>query len=83
MTSKKEEQYEQVLKEVIAAAKEQQVPFTEPVRAMSDFELSILNSIKEALPATELQCCFFHLGQSMYRKVVCRIIITRQKLITR
>ncbi|KAK3931526.1 Gibberellin 20 oxidase 4 [Frankliniella fusca] len=68
LPSKKEEHYGQVLKEVIAAAREQQVPFTEPVRAMSDFELAILNSIKEALAVTELQCCFFHLGESMYRK---------------
>ncbi|KAE8741805.1 hypothetical protein FOCC_FOCC012666 [Frankliniella occidentalis] len=69
LTAKKEEHYGQVLKEVISAAREQQVPFTEPARAMSDFELAILNSIQEALPVTEMQCCFFHLGQSMYRKI--------------
>lgn len=79
LTSKKEEHYGQVLKEVISAAREQQVPFTEPARAMSDFELAILNSIKEALPVSEMQCCFFHLGQSMYRKVrhiIVKVIIS-------
>ncbi|KAK3925957.1 FLYWCH-type zinc finger-containing protein 1 [Frankliniella fusca] len=76
LPSKKEEHYGQVLEEIIAAAREQQVPFAEPVRAMSDFELAILNSIKEALAVTELQCCFFHLGQSMYRKETDNLKIT-------
>lgn len=36
---------------------------------MSDFEMAILNSAKNIVHEDSVRCCFFHLGQSVYRQV--------------
>lgn len=36
---------------------------------MTDFEMSILNACEEQFPAVPIAACFFHLSQSMYRKI--------------
>ncbi|KAK3908569.1 FLYWCH-type zinc finger-containing protein 1 [Frankliniella fusca] len=69
LSSKMEVQYSQVLQAVKTAAREQRVGFTQPSRVMSDFEVAILNAVKTAFPDATVSCCFFHLGQSIYRKV--------------
>lgn len=39
------------------------------MRIISDFELAILNVAEKLLPDMPLQCCLFHLGQSLYWKM--------------
>lgn len=39
-------------------------------RAMIDFEISMIKTLREVFPFCRIHCCFFHLGQSIYRKVV-------------
>ncbi|KAK3923874.1 RNA polymerase-associated protein RapA [Frankliniella fusca] len=41
----------------------------EPETLVSDFELSIINAVKTVFPHSNIRLCFFHLGQSVYRKV--------------
>lgn len=36
---------------------------------MCNFELSIIAACREVFPAVQVKCCFFHLGQSVYRRV--------------
>ncbi|KAK3933016.1 FLYWCH-type zinc finger-containing protein 1 [Frankliniella fusca] len=68
-SSKMEVQYSQVLQAVKNASREQRVGFTQPSQVMSDFDVAILNAVKTAFPDGTVSCCFFHLGQSIYRKV--------------
>uniref|UniRef100_A0A6B0ULB9 MULE transposase domain-containing protein n=1 Tax=Ixodes ricinus TaxID=34613 RepID=A0A6B0ULB9_IXORI len=35
----------------------------------TDFELAAMNSFQNQFPGVRLQACFFHLAQSVYRKV--------------
>lgn len=39
------------------------------LKIMTDFELAILNSCHSVFPNTPRTCCFFHLGQSVYRHI--------------
>ena len=36
---------------------------------MSDFEKGIINAAAEVYPEAEIKCCFFHLGQALYKRV--------------
>ncbi len=36
---------------------------------MTDFEERIINAAQEVFPEIQIACCFFHLGQSVYRQV--------------
>ena len=40
-----------------------------PRRIMSDFEKAAIDSVKTALPNVSVTGCYFHLGQSLWRKV--------------
>lgn len=40
-----------------------------PARIVTDFELAILNACRQIFPDSPIIGCFFHLGQSVYRKV--------------
>ena len=48
---------------------EYHIRFIDPTTVICDFELAIINSVREVFPTSNLRHCFFHLGQSGYRKV--------------
>lgn len=68
MTSKRQEHYAKVFETVRSAARRFRVTAF-PSVVMSDFEMSILNAVRALFPDSTVRACFFHLGQSMYRKV--------------
>ncbi|KAK3931037.1 GPI ethanolamine phosphate transferase 1, partial [Frankliniella fusca] len=69
MTSKQQVHYSKVLDVVKSAATRFRVPLLFPTSVMADFEVAILNAVKAMIPDSIVRACFFHLGQSMYRKV--------------
>lgn len=68
MSSKDTEQYATVFRAVDKAAKDYLIENCVPRRIMVDFEKAILNACEEMYDV-EISCCFFHLGQSVYRNV--------------
>lgn len=69
LTRKTTEQYTTVLRVVQEAVDEFNVAPCNPARFMTDFEKSILNACTAVYPTVTISCCFFHLGQSVYRRV--------------
>ena len=69
LTRKSTEQYTTVLRVVQEAVDEFNVTPCNPARFMTDFEKAILNACTNVYPVVTISCCFFHLGQSVYRRV--------------
>ena len=70
LSRKTEVQYTQVLQAVKDIVLEYNVPGPcLPDRIMSDFELGIMNAANTVFPNAVVSCCFFHLGQSVYRRI--------------
>ncbi|KAK3921780.1 Tryptophan synthase alpha chain [Frankliniella fusca] len=69
LTEKAEHLYTEVLQALKDKAAELHIPFPDPSTVVSDFELAIINACRAVLPHSVLRLCFFHLGQSVYRKV--------------
>ncbi len=46
-----------------------QLPHCVTQKIMTDFEKGIINTTQELFPKIQVACCFFHLGQSVYRQV--------------
>lgn len=44
---------------------------------MSDFEQAIINAVSVSFPDAQQKFCFFHLGQSLYRKI-CQVGLKAQ-----
>lgn len=64
MTRKTQEMYRIVFQKI-----QDLRPQVRPTSLMSDFETGMRNAFKNVFPAAALGGCFFHLGQSIYRKV--------------
>ena len=45
------------------------VPTANPLKVLTDFELAAINAFREDFPEAELSGCYFHLSQSIVRKV--------------
>ena len=45
-------------------------PILQPVSCLTEFELASKNAFLHMFPGVEILGCFFHLGQSLWRKVV-------------
>ena len=69
LTSKETVQYSAVLHAISAAAEKYQIVGCEPRRIMTDFELGIKAAIFQVYDDCNMKCCFFHLGQSVYRRI--------------
>lgn len=69
LTRKTTEQYAAVLRVVQRALDEYNLTQCDPKRFTCDFEKSILNACADVFPAVDMSCCFFHLSQSLYRRV--------------
>ena len=44
--------------------------YLSPQMIITDFEISVINAVKSEMPGTANKGCFFHLGQSIYRKII-------------
>lgn len=68
ITSKETEDYKEVLQSVKDAMDKHRLNFS-PTKIMTDFELAIINASISTFPSASVSCCFFHLCQSLYKKV--------------
>lgn len=68
LSSKETVQYAAVLKAVQSSFDEYRIVGV-PARIMTDFEKAIINACEEVFPNSPVSCCFFHLGQSVYRQI--------------
>lgn len=70
LSHKTEIQYTAVLNAVKNAVDEFSVPNQcVPQQIMTDFEKGIHNACATVYPGAQLRCCFFHLCQSVYRRI--------------
>jgi len=70
LSSKEKKQYQMVLGAVTTAAQKLRVRDCTPKKIITDFEIGIVNAAEEeGSDETEVSCCFFHLGQSLYRRI--------------
>ena len=68
LTSKESKQYTTVLNAVKNASDEYRIVCL-PTKILTDFELAIIDAASSTYPDSSIKCCFFHLCQSIYRKV--------------
>ena len=40
-----------------------------PISIMTDFEKAAMNAFEKKFPASEIAVCYFHLGQSLWRRI--------------
>src|SRR6218665_2067729 len=45
------------------------IPSAQPSTVMMDYEQAAMNSVAVSFTGVQIQCCFYHLSQSLYRKV--------------
>jgi len=64
LPNKTTETYERVFMEIKAL-----IPNAQPATVMMDYEKAAMNSVAECCPGIDVQGCFYHLSQSIYRKV--------------
>ena len=68
LSSKEAHQYASVLQAIVSAAT-YGIRNCQPEMIMSNFELAIITACKEVFPHVAISACFFHLSQSLYRKI--------------
>lgn len=69
LTGKTTAMYQKVLEVVKEAVDTFHVAPCTPDKIMTDFELGIINACRAVYPAVPISCCYFHLGQIIYRRV--------------
>lgn len=69
LPSKTQASYVTLLEEVKNAMTRHRIQLVPPERVLQDFEISIKNAVLSVFPGWVIQYCFFHLGQSVYRRV--------------
>ena len=69
MTRKNTECYVQVFRDLLDYAAESDINLS-PEIIITDFEIGVISAIGSEIPGTQHKGCFFHLGQSIYRKVI-------------
>ena len=68
MSSKSEELYRILFQEIIEKADNNGIELT-PSVIITDFEQAAINAAKTEFENVRMQGCFFHLGQSIFRKI--------------
>ena len=68
MTSKSQECYTRLFEDLRDLAEERELEL-EPLYIITDFELGVINASRTVFPTIQNKGCFFHLGQSVWRKV--------------
>ncbi len=76
ITSKSEEIYKNLFEELIDFAAENDLTL-QPSIILTDFELASINASRHVFPNVENKGCFFHLGQSGWRKIQSYGLATR------
>ena len=69
LLGKQQERYEEVLQFVKDAVGRYRIAPCAPQKIMTDFELGIINACTKIFPTVPVSCCYFHLGQSIYRRI--------------
>lgn len=69
LSSKESVQYKTVLRAVANKAREYHIANCQPQKIITDFEMSIITACTTVFPNVPVSCCFFHLCQSIYRRV--------------
>ena len=69
LSGKQQERHEEVLQAVVRAINQYGLPTCAPRKLMMDFEIGIINACAKVFPTVPRACCFFHLGQIVYRRV--------------
>lgn len=69
LLTEESKQYEAVLKAISDASASYGIHQCRPQKVVSDFELAIQNASRTQYPEIPLAGCFFHLGQSLYRRI--------------
>ncbi|CAF3418260.1 unnamed protein product [Rotaria socialis] len=60
--------YDAIYKRLKKIAKQMQMEW-KMTQCMMDFERAVMNSFQEAFPNIDLKCCWYHLVQSLWRKI--------------
>lgn len=69
LTSKETTQYAAVLRAITSTAERYHIVECKPRRLMTDFERGIITAGFAVFNDAVISCCFFHLGQSLYRRI--------------
>ena len=69
LSSKEKIQYKAVFQAIKSAADEYNIQNLKPPSMMSDFEVGVINAVTEEFEDCDLRLCFFHLKQTLYRKI--------------
>lgn len=69
LSSKKKSIYIEALEVISNAVNQYRIDPCIPSKIMADFEVGIINACKTVFPAVPVSGCFFHLCQSIYRRV--------------
>ena len=68
MTTKSEELYKRLFQELNEMVDRKDIEL-KPDFVITDFEMAAINAVKSEFPGVQNKGCFFHLGQSVYRKI--------------
>ena len=74
LTGKSEDLYKKLLSELKDGALRNSLEL-KPTQLTIDFELAVMGAFQYHFPRIEISGCFFHFGQSLYRKIVNFILI--------
>ena len=69
LPGKTQDMYKEVMAAVRDAVERYRVNACTPLKIISDFELGIIRACEEVYPGVPVTGCFFHLSQSIYRRV--------------
>ena len=69
LSSKAQALYKEVLQAVRDVVTQFNIADCVPSRIITNFELGIINACKGVYPSVPTSCCYFHLSQSIYRRV--------------
>ena len=69
LSGKNKSLYTEVLEVVRNAVRQYRINVCVPTKIMTEFELEITNAAKTVFPGAPVSGCFFHLSQSVYRRI--------------
>lgn len=69
LSGKSEDLYAEVMEVVRDAVLRFRVHPCTPTKIMTDFETAIINACRNVFPLIPVSCCYFHLGQIIYRRI--------------
>lgn len=69
LETKREQAYSKVLEIILSLSATFGIRIRHPATVMTDFEMAIINAVKKHFDEDTIRLCFFHLRQSVYRKI--------------